>query len=119
MTINPQTAPIAELKAYAKEVLKIRIAHNASELNVRKKVAEAMPAAPAPVVEAVKPETVEPPVTVTPPAEEQDEPDAPAVESKKLDRTKPFGIVRGEPGVAYFQFGECFNVNGELVTQES
>jgi hypothetical protein len=94
MTIDVKNAPIEEVKQFAKDKLEMRIAHNASDEKVREKVLQAL--ADQATLNA---------------------PDAkvPLEKSAKLDRTKPYGDVRGEPGVAYFQLGKMFNIGGEEV----
>jgi hypothetical protein len=102
MTIDVKTAPIEEVKQFAKDKLEMRIAHNASDEKIREKVLQAL-------AEKTTPEVPEVNSTASPVAK------PPLEKSAKLDRTKPYGDVRGEPGVAYFQFGKMFNVGGEEV----
>jgi hypothetical protein len=102
MTIDVKNAPIEEVKQFAKDQLGMRIAHNASDEKVREKVLQALSEKATLNTPDVAPD-------VAPEVKE------PLEKSAKLDRTKPYGDVRGEPGVAYFQFGKMFNVGGEEV----
>jgi len=89
--IDIEKASIEEVKQFAKDELDLRIAHNASEEKVREKVSKHI---------------LEQKTEAKPEAE-------PEGRKAIMDKSKPYGTVRGEPGVCFYQNGKMFDSKGE------
>jgi len=89
MTINAMTDPIEDVKSYAKDELNMRIAQNTSDKKTREKVQAAL-------------------------AKLETKNNQPEPETSIIDFSKPFGKVRGMPGVSFYQNGNNFKSDGSL-----
>jgi len=97
--IDIEKASIEEVKQFAKDELDLRIAHNASEEKIREKVSKHI---------------LEQKTEAKPEAETEAETEAkPEGRKAIMDKSKPYGTVRGEPGVCFYQNGKMFDSKGE------